>query len=334
MTVRIGVVGCGSIACRQHLPALLKLAGASVVAVADPDPHSRERARRLAPGAGAHADAEELLGRADVDAVVVASPPASHAELARATAAAGKHLYLEKPLATSDADASRVLDDVGGAGITAVMGFNRRRHPVYERARRLVETGRIGEVRFVRTAFCEPPDHGETPAWKRLRDEGGGVLLDLGSHHFDLMRWFLGAELEVVHARIRSGWSDQDEALTEITTASGVEIQSLFSFTAAHADFIELFGDRGSLRVDRHGGGLVLNLRRDGRYGIRRSWSTAAAHGLRWHAGRLAGRRGDPSYARALSAFVQRAGGADLEVPSLSDGHRSLQAVLAAERLA
>jgi myo-inositol 2-dehydrogenase / D-chiro-inositol 1-dehydrogenase len=333
VTVRIGVVGCGSVACRQHLPALRKL-GATVVAVADPDPHARERARNLAPAAGVHADAEELLGRPDVDAVVVASPPAWHAELACATAAAGKHLYLEKPLATSDADASRVLDDVARAGLTAVMGFNRRRHPVYERARLLVESGRIGEVRFVRTAFCEPHEPGETPAWKRLREEGGGVLLDLGSHHFDLMRWFLGAELEVVHARIRSGWSDQDEALTEITTTSGVEIQSLFSYTAAHADFIELFGDRGSVRVDRHGGGLVLNLRRDGRYGIRRSWSTAAAHGVRWHAGRVAGRRGDPSYARALSAFVQRAGGADLELPSMADGHHSLQTVLAAERLA
>jgi myo-inositol 2-dehydrogenase / D-chiro-inositol 1-dehydrogenase len=334
MTVRIGVVGCGSVARAQHLPSLRKLAGASVVAVADPDPHSRERARSLAPGAAVHADAEELLSRPDVDAVVVASPPSTHAELACATAAAGKHLYLEKPLATSDAEAKHVVDDVARTAVTAVMGFNRRRHPAYEQARLLVETGRIGQVRFARTAFCEPLDPDDSPAWKRRRAEGGGVLLDLASHHFDLLRWFLEAELQVVHARIRPGWSDQDEALTEIRTTNGVEIQSLFSFTAAHADFVELFGDRGSLRVDRHGGGLVLNLRRAGRYGIRRSWSTAAAHGLRRHAGRLAGRRGDPSYARSLAAFVQRVGGADLDVPSLSDGQRSLQAVVEAERLA
>jgi NDP-hexose-3-ketoreductase len=323
--VRIGLLGCGAVACDQHLPALRKTAGADVVALADPDPASRARAARLAPGAAVHADAGELLARSDVDAVVVAAPTMLHADFASAAARAGKHVYVEKPLATSEDDAIGVIEEVARSGVTATVGFNRRRHPVYEQARRLLEAGRIGAVRFVQTAFCEPVELHELPEWKRTRAAGGGVLLDLASHHFDLARWFLEAEIEVVHARTRSGRSEQDEAWTALSTSTGVEVQSLFSYRAAHADFIEFFGEQGRLRVDRHGRALVVHRPRRSGYGIRRDWFPSA--------GRVP-RRGDPSYGRALGAFVQRLHGAEVETPSLEDGLRSLQAVLAAERLA
>jgi predicted dehydrogenase len=322
--VRIGLLGCGAIACEHHLPALRRTAGAVVVGLADPDPAARQRAAGLASGAELHAEAGELLGRADVDAVVVAAPTRLHAGLAAAAARAGKHVYVEKPLATSEDEGRRVLEEVARSGVTATVGFNRRRHPVYERARRLLEAGRIGQVRFVQTAFCEPVELERLPEWKRSRATGGGVLLDLASHHFDLVRWFLQAELEVVHARTWSGRSEQDEATTLLATSMGAEVQSLFSFRAAHADFIELFGELGRLRVDRHRGALVVHRRRRRGYGIRREWSPAGVLGV----------RGDPSYGRALAAFVQRVAGAEVELPTLEDGLRSLQAVLAAERLA
>lgn len=331
--VRIGLLGCGSVACDQHLPALRRMAGAVVVGLADPDPAARSRAAGLAKGADVHAHAGELLGRSDVDAVVVAAPTRLHAELAAAAAGAGKHVYVEKPLATSEPDAIRVLEEVARSGVTAAVGFNRRSHPVYEQARQLLEAGRIGDVRFAQTAFCEPVDLHELPEWKRTRATGGGVLLDLASHHFDLARWFLQAELEVVHARTRSGSSEQDEAWTELSTSTGAEVQSLFSYRAAHADFIEFFGERGRLRVDRHRGALVVHRPRRSGYGIRRDRSPSGRV-LAWHARRLIGSGGDPSYGRSLGAFVRRLRGAQVETPSLEDGLRSLRAVLAAERLA
>ena len=82
--VRIGLLGCGSVACDQHLPALRRIAGAVVVGLADPDPAARARAAGLATEAEAHADAGELLGRSDVDAVLVTAPSNLHAELATA----------------------------------------------------------------------------------------------------------------------------------------------------------------------------------------------------------------------------------------------------------
>jgi len=328
-TLRIGVLGCGAVACTEHLPALRSLRGAVVSAVADPDPAARARAAALAPGAAVHEDAGELLRRTDVDAAIVTAPPRLHAELAAAAARAGKHVYVEKPLTVGEAEAERLVADLARAGVTAAVGFNRRAHPAYVRARELLDAGCIGEVRFVRTAFCEPLDTVSAPPWKRRRADGGGVLLDLASHHFDLVRWLLRDEVRVVHASLRPGWSDEDEALVELATDGGVDVQSLFSFRAAHADAIELFGEAGRLRVDRHRGALVLHRRRRARYGVRRAWLAVARNELVRHA-----RRGDPSFRLSLAAFASRATGAPAETASLEDGLRSLQAVLAAQRAA
>jgi predicted dehydrogenase len=333
MPIRIGLLGCGAVACDHHLPALRRMGAAVVVGLADPDPTAPARAARLASRADVHADAEELLGRPDVDAIVVAAPTKLHADLAIAAARAGKHVYLEKPLATGEGEANSLLQEVARSRVTATVGFNRRRHPIYEQAQQLLEAGLIGEVRFVQTAFCEPFDLDGLPEWKRTRAAGGGVLLDLASHHFDLARWFLHEEIEVTHARTQSVRTEQDEALTEISTSTGVEIQSLFSFRAAHADFFEFFGEQGRLRVDRHRSALVVHRRRRSGYGIRRAWSPSAGFVLAWPVRRLIGLRGDPSYGRALGAFVQRLSGAQVATPTLEDGLRSLEAVLAAEGL-
>jgi len=98
--VRFGVVGCGVIAYWTHLRELRRMKGATLVAAADPDPEARRRAHRLS-GVPVHERAEDLVARPDVDAVLVGAPPALHADLAVAVASAGKHLYLEKPIATT-----------------------------------------------------------------------------------------------------------------------------------------------------------------------------------------------------------------------------------------
>jgi myo-inositol 2-dehydrogenase / D-chiro-inositol 1-dehydrogenase len=331
--IRIGLLGCGAIAREHHLPSLRGIAGAEVVAVADPDPDARARLAQLTD-APLYEQAEEVLGLTDVDAVVIATPPHTHAELAIAAARRDKHLYVEKPLATIESDAVQVLEEVRRSNVSATMGFNRRRHPLNARARQLIADGRVGRVLVARTAFCEPASPSEMSAWRGSRSTGGGVLLDLGSHHFDLLRWLLDANLEVLDATTSSEGSEQDGALLRLSTETGVDVQSVFSSRAAHIDVIEVVGDRGSLRIDRHRGSLDLVVRRSGRYGVRPAWSRPGTDVYAWRARRLVGRGGDPSYRRTLQAFVERASGAGVDAPTLDDGLRSLQVVLAAERLA
>src|SRR5512133_4328347 len=109
MPVRIGVLGCGSIARSAHLRSLAGSTGAEVLAIADADAANLAAARRLAPDAKRVTHYADVLAEPDVDAVVIALPPAIHADAAVAALQHGKHVYVEKPLATTVADATRVI---------------------------------------------------------------------------------------------------------------------------------------------------------------------------------------------------------------------------------
>jgi predicted dehydrogenase len=327
------VIGCGAAAYYCHLPALKRIGGVKVVAAADPDESARKRAKRKIRGS-MHSGAEEVLGRPDVDAVIISVPTHLHADVAVAAALAGKHFYLEKPVATTSADAARIAEAVAHAGVTAVTGFNRRLHPLYEQARVILKSGRVGDVRAVQTTYTEvsPPDG--MPAWKRWRHTGGGVLLDLASHHFDLLRWFLDDEIGVIGASIASVESQHDSASVQILMKSGVGVQSFFSFRAGPTDYLEFICERGTLRVDRHRASItVLEPRRLG-YGARRGWIRPRRANAGWRMRRILRPGGDPSYVRALRAFVAEAEGGPHKAASLEDGLRSLEVVLAAEESA
>jgi predicted dehydrogenase len=328
--MRIGVLGCGVIAYWAHLRVLRRMPGATLAAAADPDPAARASARRLT-GVELHERAEDLLRRADIDAVVICAPTQLHADLAVAAADAGKHFYLEKPIATDAAGAQRVVDAVAAAGVIGAIGFNRRLHPLYQQARDLLAAGRIGRVRGVQTALCEPLSAETMPEWRRQRASGGGVLLDLASHHLDLLRWFLRDEVETVAASLGSQITEQDTAQLALTMRGGVEVQSFFSFRSGLADYLEFMGERGTLRVDRHAPVLTLGLPRRFGYGVRRAWVAPTAPLMSWRLCRAVRPSYDPSYRRSLQAFVDQLLGRPATGASLLDGVRSLEAVLSAE---
>lgn len=313
-----------------HLPALRRLAGVSIVAAADVDANALARAQRLAPFAP-HSRPQEVLERSDIDAVVISVPPEQHVELAIAAAGARKHFYLEKPIATSAADAQRVVDAADRAGVAAAIGFNRRWHPLFRQARTLLEAGRLGRVRAVQTAFCEAPPPDGLPVWKRARDTGGGVLLDLASHHIDLVRWFLNDEPAEVRASLESAETEDDTARVELVLRGGAIVQSFFSFRAGLSDFLEFTGELGTMRVDRHRARLTLRIARERGYGVRDVWQPPDAAVTAWWLRRLVRRSEDPSYYHALRAFARHVVHRKQDVPSLDDGRRSLTVVLAAE---
>jgi myo-inositol 2-dehydrogenase / D-chiro-inositol 1-dehydrogenase len=328
--VRLGLLGCGNIARWMHLPALRSLPGATLVAAADPDAGARDRARRLVRGP-IYERAEELLARDDIGAVVICAPSRMHAALAIAAADAGKHFYLEKPIATTAADGCRVLEATGRAGVSAAIGFNRRLHPLYEQAREVLARGSIGRVRAVQTVWCEPIPLDRMPPWKRQRSSGGGVLLDLASHHFDQLRWLLDDEIVSVDALLRSELSEHDTARVELETAGGVAVQGLFSFRSELADSTVFLGEHGTLRLDRHSPVLSLELPRRLGYGVRRRRVAPTPAAAAWRLRRLFRPSADPSYRRSLRAFLDLVGDRPSRAATLMDGLRSLELVLAAE---
>jgi predicted dehydrogenase len=196
VSVRFAVLGLGRAGTTLHLPALRRLHAAAVAVVCDPDPSAGLGVREPRT-----ADWREAVA-ADVDAVLVATPPETHAELAGAALEAGRHVYLEKPAATSASAAAELVALAERAGRSLQLGFAYRYHPLWRDARRLVERGNLRPPFQAHGRFAATCD-GE--GW-------ASPAIDLGCHHVDLLSWLLGAPPVEVEApapdRVAVRWPD------------------------------------------------------------------------------------------------------------------------------
>ena len=328
--LRIGLLGGGQIARAVHLPVLRTLSGVRVASIAEADDASLAAAAALVPGAARFTDFRPLIDAGGIDAVVICLPPHLHAPSAIAAFEAGLHVYLEKPLAPSAAEAAPVLDAWRRAGTVGMIGFNFRFHPQADEIRRRVRAGDIGPVLGVRSVFSILPHR--LPEWKRSRALGGGVLLDLASHHVDLVHHLLGDPVVRAYARVRAGEGEGDHAALELELASGATTQTFVSLGSVDENRIELLGGTGKLVMDR-----VELLRPDH---VAATMRGARARRVRRALAALEPRLllrspgAEPSFARALGAFAQGAAGGAFAGPDLVDGARALAVIEAAERSA
>ncbi len=321
--LRVGLAGCGGIARQYHLRELRADPRVDLVAIAEPSAQARA-AIPPAQGTAVLADAAELIGRGDVDAVVVCAPNAAHSSIADAVMASGRHLYLEKPVALTLEDARR-LEALADGRALAVVGFQYRLSPAFRRLREALSAGAIGDVRHVRAWHCEAADAASMPAWKLARSSGGGALLDLGSHQVDLARWLLGTDVEEVEsAAVSSVRSEQDEARLRLRMANGVTVDVVTSYLQGRKHRWEAEGADGVLRAERWPARLSRR-RRAAPGGPSRPATALRAIPIP---------RREPSFGLALREFVGAALGAEHSLPTLSDGRRSLEVVLEAERRA
>ena len=203
--LRIGIVGYGTMG-RAHsygyraAPGLANLPMRPVLKLLS---GRDERAVATAAGTyGAEAwttDWRELVASDDVDMVDICTPPGTHAEIARAAAAAGKAVLSEKPLGTSYGEAHAAWSAVTEAGVRNAIGFNYRRLPAVALMRRMVADGTIGDVRLWRGTWLS--DEFTDPAtpydWRFDRAMGGTTIADLGSHMIDMALWMVGPIAEV-----------------------------------------------------------------------------------------------------------------------------------------
>ena len=246
--VRLGIVGCGRVTELRHLPALGAVAGAEVVALSDAD------AARLAGVADRfgvarrYIDYAGLIEAGGVDAVAVCVPPRFHAEVAQAALAAGKHVFVEKPLALDTEECDLLSERAALAPALKVMvGFNLRWHRLLREARDVLGRGRLGRVKLVRTVFTSGVRaSADFPDWRRRRETGGGALFELGVHHFDLLRFLLRDEVEEVYA---SSSGNDETATVAARTGSGAQIVAAFAEGTGENHELEIYGAGGWLRV-------------------------------------------------------------------------------------
>src|SRR5271170_5461409 len=194
--VRVAVIGCGEVTRAKHLPALAQVTGISVVALCDQDgQRSREVAEQF--GIAKHCtDAAEIFAMPEVEAVGVCTNPETHADLAVAAMRAGKHVLIEKPLALTMVDCTRMMAASEASKVIAMTGFHMRFHRLIREARQCIREGILGPIESVRMVWHSPRADFAIPEWKTQRQRGGGALVEIAVHHFDLLRFLLDTEFE------------------------------------------------------------------------------------------------------------------------------------------
>ena len=231
-TVGIGLVGVGwmgavhSIAygrARVHYP---DCAGVARLVIAADE--GQERAEHAVAELGyehSTSDWREVVEHPDVEAVSITVPNDLHEEVARAAAAAGKHIWIEKPVGRFPSETATIAAAVEEAGVRSVVGFNYRHAPAVRHAKHLIDSGTLGSIDHFRSqwvaAYAASPKG--VLSWRFRRAQAGlGILGDLGSHAVDLAQYLLGP-IESVTAR----------------TATIVGERPLSSATGTHFDVVE-----------------------------------------------------------------------------------------------
>jgi len=249
MTLGIALIGAGRIGSNHAGIVAHQVPGARLVAVADP---VEIAAKRLAAELDADAvDVETLLGRSDVDGVLITAPARSHTDLVVAAAAAGKHVFCEKPMAVTLADADRAIAAAEQAGIVLQVGFNRRFAPAFAAARAAIDAGRIGTPQLLRSLTRDPgpftADPALIPQWT--------IFFETLIHDFDTLCFLNpGAQPVSVHAFADAlGAADArdsghlDTAVVTIRFDNGAIATAEASFSALYGYDVrgEAFGSAG-----------------------------------------------------------------------------------------
>lgn len=255
MTLRVAVIGCGSIARRSHLPALRR-AGADITCFASRSRQSAEAA--LADwGSGVIASGwQDAVSSSEVDAVDICTPNYLHREIAVAAAQAGKHVLVEKPIACTVEEADAMVEAADAAGVVLMPAHNVRFAKPFWAARLAVADGLVGEVVGVRSAFGHGGPRGWAPdaAWFfEPSESGGGALIDLGIHAADALRSVLHDDVVEVGAMILGEPGQNELAGQLVLRFAGGAVGSLHASWAAQPGpdhQLTVFGTEGTLHLD------------------------------------------------------------------------------------
>jgi len=257
--VGVGVIGCGNVATRYHVPAHLRTPGVQIVAAADP---SVERLHELGAAAGIdesrlHADYHDLLARNDVGFVDICVPQHLHTQVALDAAAAGKHILCEKPITTVPQDGRRIIAAAEAAGVTVGVMHNYLFFPEFLAAHEVIASGGIGDVRLVIVNYLGVPDlPGAEGSWRHdPTAAGGGVLVDM-VHALYVAEYLAGAQARRVSAYITGNASHphvEATALCRLETDGPAALVNVGWGIGPGGVFVE--GERGSVEIRWRNGG-------------------------------------------------------------------------------
>ena len=259
-TLRIGMISWAHVHAEFRARAIAEIPGAEVVAIADDDPERGKAAAQRFDVDQSYADWRALVDRADLDLVMVHSANDEHRDQVIAVAQSGKHVFCEKPIATTVEDAVAMVRAVEDAGVDGTAAFVSRFSKEASTLQRIVASGVLGDVLFTRSLIglagvaeigC-PPDMVE---WMvDPKKGGGGAWIDEGAHAVDLLRWLVGdiSEISAMQAnRAKPDLDVEDVALANVRFSDGPigQLGTVWSLAAdiGMRNHLEIYGTEGTV---------------------------------------------------------------------------------------
>lgn len=258
--IKIGVIGCGSIAKHRHLPEYAANKDVEIVALCDV---VKERVNALAEqyNAEAYTNFDDLLKRDDLDAVSICTPNYLHAKISIAALHAGKHVLCEKPMATSLEEAKDMIAAAKQNGKKLMIAHNQRLVPSHQKAKQLIASGEVGKIYSFRTVF----GHGGPEGWSadgkdswffRKEEAFVGAMGDLGVHKIDLIHFLIGEDIVEVGAFVETSAKQNtdvdDTAICVLKTKSGIvgTLAASWSYVSSEDNSTIIYAENAILRLE------------------------------------------------------------------------------------
>ena len=211
--IRAAIIGLGKMGL-VHAATIRTHPRVELVAMCDTSKFMLQSLKSFFRGIEFYDDYKEMLGKEDLDAVYITTPTGSHASIAGVCAAAGKHIFVEKPLATDLGEAESVAAQVEKQSVRSQVGYVCRYVPTFEKAKAIIESGALGDVQsFGSVKYSSDVQRKVEKAWRFMRkasEGGGGVVNEFACHGIDLLVWLFG-EPKGVTSRVESWYSAEVE---------------------------------------------------------------------------------------------------------------------------
>ncbi|MFB3825594.1 MAG: inositol 2-dehydrogenase [Bryobacteraceae bacterium] len=251
--IRFGVLGVGRIGKIHAANLATRIPGTELAALSDVSSGELAAVAARLDVRDTYADCRDLLRRGDIDAVVVCTPTNTHYQIILDAAAAGKHIFCEKPIDLALEKIEAALAAVEKAGVELMVGFNRRFDPNFLKVREMVAAGKIGAPQVLRITSRDPGPPPET----YIR-ASGGIFLDMTIHDFDMARYLVGSEVTEVYARagvlvdpVFEKAGDWDTAVVTLAFENGAigAIDNSRKAVYGYDQRVEVFGSGGMVTV-------------------------------------------------------------------------------------
>jgi predicted dehydrogenase len=254
----------------MHSANLSAIPDAQIVAVVDTQPQLAHHVKSLGLDAPFYVSVEQMLERAAVDAVFVCTPASAHLSAARACVAKGVHVFVEKPLADTLENASRMYDLVKDSAVVHAVGYMKGHYPLYQKMRTLIQQGTLGRIHQCHCAVYLSQVFRPPKGWVYNRAiSGGGIIINSTCHLLFLLQWFFG-NVSGVFARARSIHSTVEDVATIVLEFDNGVVASIDTswgvpgYSVEHTRIL-LIAERGSLEITDDRARLFLS-RADGEY--------------------------------------------------------------------